>query len=162
MMMYRARESSMRKKCENEVFEGSKGSSEACEGHSKRELRRTVVNPVFLAETMKMQKSALRDYNISSPTYLVSNGEHLDNGFPALLPPSEMQPHPFVSHDVNESDWIRYSWSANVFPYSYSMDGQISFLDGLRQIACLSGTKNSTRGFLCPSYLSEVCLCSVC
>jgi hypothetical protein len=52
----------------NEVFEGSKGSREACEGRSKRELRRTVVNPVFLAETMKMRKSALRDYDVSSPT----------------------------------------------------------------------------------------------
>jgi hypothetical protein len=56
----------MRKKCENEVFEGSKGSREACEGRSKRELRRTVVNLVFLAKTMKMRKSALRDYDVSS------------------------------------------------------------------------------------------------
>jgi hypothetical protein len=40
MMMSGARESSMRKKCENEAFEGSKGSHEARKGCSKRELRR--------------------------------------------------------------------------------------------------------------------------
>jgi hypothetical protein len=41
-------------------------------------------------------------------TYLISTGKNLDHGFPILPPPSDVQPHPFVSHDVNEGDWVRY------------------------------------------------------
>jgi Domain of unknown function (DUF4646) len=45
------------------------------------------------------------------PTYLISTGSSLDKGFPLLPPPSNAQPHPFVSHDVNEEDWARYVFS---------------------------------------------------
>jgi hypothetical protein len=47
-------------------------------------------------------------YTPFPPTYLISNDRHLDRGFPPLPPPSELQPHPFVSHDINEGDWLRY------------------------------------------------------
>jgi Domain of unknown function (DUF4646) len=47
-------------------------------------------------------------YPLFSPTYLISTGRGLGEGFPILPPPSDMQPHPFVSHDVNEGDWVRY------------------------------------------------------
>jgi hypothetical protein len=39
---------------------------------------------------------------------LVSIDSKLDNGFPMLAPPSPLQPHPFVIHDVNEEDWLRF------------------------------------------------------
>lgn len=44
-------------------------------------------------------------YTAFPPTYLISNGENLDSGFPLGPPPSPVQPHPFISHDVNEADW---------------------------------------------------------
>lgn len=44
-------------------------------------------------------------YTSFPPTYLTANGKHLDEGFPMMLPPPLMQPHPFTSHDVNEAEW---------------------------------------------------------
>lgn len=38
----------------------------------------------------------------------VSFGKDLENGFPSLPPSSVGQPHPFVTHDVNEDDWLRF------------------------------------------------------
>jgi hypothetical protein len=46
-------------------------------------------------------------YNSFPPTYLIANGKNLENGFPVMPPPSPVQPHPFISHDVNEADWTR-------------------------------------------------------
>ena len=46
-------------------------------------------------------------YNTFPPTYLIANGKNLENGFPVIPPPSPVQPHPFISHDVNEADWTR-------------------------------------------------------
>lgn len=40
-------------------------------------------------------------------TYLLANDKHLDQGFPPIQPPSAMHPHPFISHDVLETDWRR-------------------------------------------------------
>jgi len=42
------------------------------------------------------------------PMFLVATGKTLDKGFPYASPPSNSTPHPFVSHDINEGDWIRY------------------------------------------------------
>jgi len=47
-------------------------------------------------------------YTTFPPTYLISNGNHLDKGFPIVPPPSPVQPHPFSSRDVREIDWIRF------------------------------------------------------
>ena len=33
------------------------------------------------------------------------NGRYLDQEFPMMLPPLDVQPHPFASHGVNEWDW---------------------------------------------------------
>lgn len=38
----------------------------------------------------------------------ISLGKDLENGFPSLPPSSVVQPHPFVTHDVNEDDWLRF------------------------------------------------------
>jgi hypothetical protein len=41
------------------------------------------------------------------PLSLAANGKCLRNGFPLIPPPSTVQPHPFITHDVTEGDWIR-------------------------------------------------------
>lgn len=41
------------------------------------------------------------------PTFLRSTGQYLTRGFPAAPPPSSTTPHPFASHDVTESDWLK-------------------------------------------------------
>jgi hypothetical protein len=46
-------------------------------------------------------------YDAFPPIYSIANDNRLDCGFPILPPPSPISPHPFVSHDVNEVDWIR-------------------------------------------------------
>jgi hypothetical protein len=46
-------------------------------------------------------------YSMFPPMYLTANDNRLDKGFPLLLPPSALQPHPFATHDVNEGDWTR-------------------------------------------------------
>jgi len=40
--------------------------------------------------------------------FLVAHGKTLDKGFPIASPPSNSVPHPFVSHDVNEGDWMSF------------------------------------------------------
>jgi len=40
--------------------------------------------------------------------FLVATGKTLDKGFPYASPPSTSNPHPFVSHDVNEGDWTSF------------------------------------------------------
>ena len=47
-------------------------------------------------------------YPSFQPLFLVATGKTLDKGFPNASPPSKSNPHPFVSHDINEGDWIRY------------------------------------------------------
>ena len=47
-------------------------------------------------------------YPSFQPMFLVATGKTLDKGFPYTSPPSQSDPHPFESHDINEGDWIRY------------------------------------------------------
>jgi hypothetical protein len=42
------------------------------------------------------------------PMFLLCNGKTLDKGFPRAPPPSSVQPHPFISHDITEDDWLRF------------------------------------------------------
>ncbi|KAF8515628.1 Alpha/Beta hydrolase protein [Gautieria morchelliformis] len=42
------------------------------------------------------------------PMRLYSKEKTLDHGFPILLPPCAVQPHPFAQRDVMEADWIRF------------------------------------------------------
>ncbi|KAH7912644.1 hypothetical protein BJ138DRAFT_1147962 [Hygrophoropsis aurantiaca] len=39
---------------------------------------------------------------------LVSHTWRLENGFPELPPPCQIEPHPFATHDITEEDWIRF------------------------------------------------------
>jgi hypothetical protein len=41
-----------------------------------------------------------------NPTFLIATGQYLTRGFPALPPPSNVNPHPFVTHDVTEDEWL--------------------------------------------------------
>lgn len=46
-------------------------------------------------------------YSPFPPCVLHGIGETLDKGFPVVPPPSNVQPHPFATHDVKEEDWAR-------------------------------------------------------
>lgn len=46
-------------------------------------------------------------YQAFKSTYLAARGRSLDKGFSVSPPPSQEVPHPFVTHDVNEDDWLR-------------------------------------------------------
>lgn len=46
-------------------------------------------------------------YGAFSPMYLTANGRHLNKGFPFLPPVSVEAAHPFLTHDIAESDWTR-------------------------------------------------------
>ncbi|KZT32674.1 hypothetical protein SISSUDRAFT_1066735 [Sistotremastrum suecicum HHB10207 ss-3] len=48
-------------------------------------------------------------YPAFQPMWLLGSGKKgLDSCFPSILPTSFMNPHPFASHDVDQSDWIRF------------------------------------------------------
>ncbi|PPQ73444.1 hypothetical protein CVT26_015831 [Gymnopilus dilepis] len=38
--------------------------------------------------------------------FLVARSKLLEKGFPPAPPPCDVQPHPFLTHDVSEGDWI--------------------------------------------------------
>ncbi|EKM75807.1 hypothetical protein AGABI1DRAFT_63984, partial [Agaricus bisporus var. burnettii JB137-S8] len=40
--------------------------------------------------------------------FLLALGQYLTRGFPTTAPPSKNDPHPFISHDVPEADWLRF------------------------------------------------------
>ncbi|KAF7971355.1 hypothetical protein HWV62_21382 [Athelia sp. TMB] len=44
-------------------------------------------------------------YDLFQPTYLLDLG---GLNFPMKPPPSRVQPHPFITHDVNQLDWKRF------------------------------------------------------
>lgn len=47
-------------------------------------------------------------YGPFQPMFLVASGRYLNKGFPSVPPPSNLRPHPFIIHDVNEGDWTRW------------------------------------------------------
>lgn len=53
-------------------------------------------------------------YPSFSPMFLVAIGRTLDKGFPEASPPSNLNPHPFASHDVNEKDWTSFLQEARM------------------------------------------------
>jgi len=67
-------------------------------------------------------------YSPFQPMFLLCNGKTLDKGFLRAPPPSSIQPHPFISHDITEDDWL-------------------SFLETLHSAANLTG-KDVSRSYL--------------
>ncbi|GJE93686.1 hypothetical protein PsYK624_098460 [Phanerochaete sordida] len=47
-------------------------------------------------------------YSPFPPLVAVSFDKHLDRGFPLAPPPSQLNPHPFMAHDVSEVDWTSF------------------------------------------------------
>lgn len=45
-------------------------------------------------------------YSSFDPIFLVCRGQYLYKGFLSLPPPSKAVPHPFITHDINEGDWL--------------------------------------------------------
>lgn len=56
------------------------------------------------------QRAPLRSmpYGSFEPITVPAAGKGLEDGFVATLPSSLTQPHPFGTHDVKESDWLRF------------------------------------------------------
>ncbi|EIW51614.1 uncharacterized protein TRAVEDRAFT_24966 [Trametes versicolor FP-101664 SS1] len=56
------------------------------------------------------QRAASRSmpYGSFEPLTVPAAGKGLEDGFVATLPSSLTQPHPFGTHDVKESDWLRF------------------------------------------------------
>lgn len=46
-------------------------------------------------------------YEDFHPIFLAARGKTLDKGFPPAPPPSTAHVHPFTSHNIDESDWLR-------------------------------------------------------
>lgn len=72
---------------------------------SQQRDQRPNVGGLALPSVFSRPTSLGISYTPFSPTYLTANGRHLDRGFPMMVPPPLVQPHPFASHDVNEADW---------------------------------------------------------
>ncbi|OBZ77991.1 hypothetical protein A0H81_02686 [Grifola frondosa] len=47
-------------------------------------------------------------YGPFPPMTLIGLGKGLDKGYPLVAPQSPLIPHPFVMHDVNKDDWLRF------------------------------------------------------
>lgn len=45
-------------------------------------------------------------YSSFDPIFLVCRGQYLYKGFLSLPPPSSTIPHPFITRDINEGDWL--------------------------------------------------------
>ena len=91
-------------------------------------------------------------YPSFQPMFLVASGKTLDKGFPYASPPSKSNPHPFLSHDVNEGDWIRYVYF-NTRVLIVVIDWRnVRFLEEAHMAACL--TDKQIRN----SHLPIVCL----
>lgn len=77
-------------------------------------------------------------YPSFQPMFLVAHGKTLDKGFPIASPPSNSRPHPFVSHDVNEGDWMRYLFTNNDLIIMIDRGEILSFLNDARMAATLT------------------------
>lgn len=69
--------------------------------------------------------------------FLVATGKTLDKGFPNASPPSNSNPHPFVTHDVKEGDWMRYL-SIVIHFECRDLIGHYSFLGEAQMAATLT------------------------
>ncbi len=84
-------------------------------------------------------------YSAFPPCALLSISNRLEDGFPALPPPTQVQPHPFAAHDVNEEDWRVFLGHVKVAEDSSSS----SFSESL--MAGMSPSFGRSRGGLLPS-----------
>ena len=80
-------------------------------------------------------------YQAFKSTYLAARGRSLDKGFSVSPPPSQEVPHPFVTHDVNEDDWLRCvvrAFSHEIGEYIFFLCSLDSFLEDLRRAGSLT------------------------
>ena len=72
---------------------------------SDEEIRRILPNYV-VPPCFARQPPSGNAYPEFQPMHLTSIGQYLSRGFPQRQPPSNADPHPFVTHDVAEEDWL--------------------------------------------------------
>ena len=77
-------------------------------------------------------------YPTFQPMFLVATGKTLDKGFPYASPPSNLNPHPFASHDVSERDWVRYLFVEYLFLFCDLLKRKFSFLEDGQKGATLT------------------------
>ncbi|EJD05614.1 uncharacterized protein FOMMEDRAFT_17884 [Fomitiporia mediterranea MF3/22] len=65
------------------------------------------------------------------PLVMHSRSKKLEDGFYAMLPPTDVQPHPFSQRDIRESDWTKFlsdlQTSARLSPESSSSEDRSNF-----------------------------------
>ncbi|KAF7796150.1 hypothetical protein EIP86_007324 [Pleurotus ostreatoroseus] len=85
-------------------------------------------NPPSGPMTPSLDRLAPKDLgDISfSPCALFSLSEHLEDGFPVLPPPANLEPHPFATHDVNAMDWTEFLADIKTAASLTSMDKVLS------------------------------------
>jgi hypothetical protein len=71
---------------------------------SDEEIRRILPN--YVIPPCFARPPSGSTYTAFQPMHLTSIGQYLNKGFPQRQPPSNVDPHPFVSHDVTEEDWL--------------------------------------------------------
>jgi len=76
-------------------------------GGSDEGIRRILPNYVVPTCFARRPPSG-NTYPPFQPMHLTSIGQYLSRGFPQRQPPSNVDPHPFVSHDVTEEDWLMF------------------------------------------------------
>lgn len=80
------------------------------------------------------------------PLVVEARGAHLEDGFFLAPPPTALQPHPFVLHDITEDDWVRCVRSTRYDRVRLSPVSVISFLEDIQ----ITGRRNSvTSGSAC-------------
>lgn len=71
---------------------------------SDEEIQRILLN--YVIPTCFARPPSGSTYTAFQPMHLTSIGHYLSEGFPQRQPPSDVNPHPFVSHDVAKEDWL--------------------------------------------------------
>ncbi|KAI0702010.1 hypothetical protein BC835DRAFT_150457 [Cytidiella melzeri] len=89
------------------------------------------------------------------PCSLLSIDSRLDNGFPTIPPPSSLQPHPFIIHDVTEEDWTRLLSDVKNAGRSLSSSSSSSS-NSLGPLTHLPGKKLELPPHSCPDFPSLV------
>lgn len=103
-------------------------------------------------------------YTPFKPIFLFTTGDSsgqstsLSNGFPMTPPPSKENPHPFVTHDVNEIDWLQSALSpVRILPFSSFQVFYPGFwMMSMKQDPWLKKTFKDHTSPLCQGSLSSV------
>ncbi|KAF8962308.1 hypothetical protein BDZ97DRAFT_1759372 [Flammula alnicola] len=78
-------------------------------------------------------------YPTFPPMFLVAKSKSLSKGFPLAPPPSTIQPHPFMSHDITEADWLSFLHEVRAAATLTEKEIRWSYLPIMPKIPIVSG-----------------------